>query len=372
MQNKNNFKNFNKKLLISIFTTFLLIMTLNVLVDPYNVLNKIILKNFNYYKPEIKRQERLTKILNLKLEKNITTIFCGSSRTDWSLNPEYYEKITNSKASNMAIASGNFNEYKEIIYNAINFQPKLNTILIAVELERFAPIPQPKQITLNKNKNLTFSEFHSVFSSIDTAFSSVSTIIRNLSPKDKKRYAYNGLKLPFYNKKIHNSFEFMIKDYNYVGKNLNNKTINFTELKKLIDDLKEKNIEVILYMPPMHITYLEIIDFNNGWDGIDKFKTELAKVQPFYDFMYVHPINTEEIKPDMKYHFESSHATYLAGKMVLDKIFKNEGTFGKLITAKNVHDHNKTNREKFKEWQKKNPQTKQWVDDILKQNKENK
>lgn len=366
MEPNNIYLRYNKRLLIMIFAILAFIVSFNTIVDPYNIFNKIKLKNFNYYKPEIKRQERLTKILSLKLTSRIDTIIIGSSRPDWSLNPEYYKKITGLTASNMAIVSGKFNEFCDILYKSISLHPEIKTVVLCIDLERFAPIPVLTETKVDDiSKKLSLSEFYSVYASIDTTFSSFSTLFRNLSEKDKKRYDYNGMKVPFFNKKINDAFEFMIKDYNYVGKNLDEKTINFYELEKLIKDLKSRNIDVVMYMPPMHITYFEIIDFNNGWDNVDKFKTELAKIQPFYDFMYVHPINTEEIKPDMKNYFESSHATYLVGEKVLDKIFKNEGDFGKLITPKNVYAHNKINRYNFKKWQKENPITRKWVDEIL-------
>lgn len=364
--NKNTFFEYSNKLIKTLCGTILFIGLLNILIDPFNIFDAIKIRKFNYYKPEIKRQERLTKYLNLKLKKNVNTIFCGSSRTSWALPPDYYKEITNNKAANMAVVGGKWNDMREAIYKSLKFHPEIKTILLSIELERFAPIPKEIVIDLNKEKkNITISEISSVIFSADTTYASFATFFRNISSTDKKRYSHNGMKIPFKNKNIQEAFAFMINDYNYMGKNLNETTINFSPLKNMIDELNKKGVEVILYMPPVHVTFLEIITFNNGWDGVDKFKKELAKVQPFYDFMYVHPINTEEIKPDMQYHFEASHSTYLVGKKVLDKIFQNSNEFGVLVTTSNVDNHNKTNRKNLKLWQAKNLEIRKWVHEIL-------
>ncbi len=368
MHKKIFYKKYNQKILIYLFSTIILIFLMNVFINPYNVFNINPIRGLNYYKPDAKRQERLTKFLNLKTLKNVETIFCGVSRTDWTLEPEYYNKLTEQTASNMAMAAASFSEIKEIINTSIKIHPEIKTVLLAIDLHNFM-ILKTQNVNFNITPNVTTAEVASVTLSGDTTVSSLITIIKNIGNVEKRTFLQNGMKHIFYNKDIKGSFKKTI-EHNMDKSFLNTKKISLLELKKLIDELKEKNINVILYMPPLHITYFELIDYNNAWDNVDKFKVELAKVQPFYDFMYVHPINTEEIKPDMKYYFESSHSTYLVGKKVLDKIFKNQGDFGKIITSENVYYHNKINRINLKNWQKENQQTKQWVDDILNKGKE--
>ncbi|MBO5947884.1 hypothetical protein J6Q66_03505 [bacterium] len=361
-----DYKKYNQKFLKILLGSLCFLGLFNAIIDPFNVFDVIKLHKFNFYKPEIKRQERFTKYINLKLKKRVDTIFCGSSRTSWALPPDYYEKISGKNVANMAVVGGEFNDTRESIYKSIKFHPEIKNILISIELERFAPIPKENNIAIEKeSKYLTIHELSTILFSTDTTFASIATLARNMSSNDKKRYSHNGMKLPFVNKKIKNAFEYMINDYNYVGQKLNDTTINFEKLKNLINELNKQGIEVKLYIPPVHVSFLEIISYNNGWDGVDKFKKELAKVQPFYDFMYVHPINTEKIAPDMQYHFEASHSTYLVGEHVLDKIYNNTGEFGVLVTLNNVDKHNKTNRQNLKSWQKQNPEIQKWIHKTL-------
>ena len=48
-------------------------------------------------------------------------------------------------------------------------------------------------------------------------------------------------------------------------------------------------------------------------------KDDAIKASSFYDFYYPSEYSNEEISPDMKYFFESSHCTYLLGEKILDK-----------------------------------------------------
>lgn len=361
------FKSYNKKFLGVLFCTLFLIALLNILSDPYNIFNVPTIKKFNFYKPDAKRQERLTKFLNLKMLKNVDTVFIGVSRTDWSLDPQYYKKITNKNGANMAMAAADFNEFKEIIYNSIKIHPEIKTILLAVDIEKYMPmITEKTSFDINaENPNITPNEIANVIFSIDTTVSSFVTLVKNISGVERRVYLSNGMKHIFCNNDIESSFVGTINEYGNSGNFFKKEKIDLSELKKFIAELSAKDINVILYIPPLHITFLEIYDYNEAWDGIEKFKKELAKIQPFYDFMYVHPINLEKITPDMKYYFEASHSTYIVGEKILDKVFNNKGDFGVLVNLENVNKHNKINRKNIKLWQKENPETQKWVHKIL-------
>ena len=84
---KNKCLAYIKRLLLVLFSLLFVVSLVNFLIDPFNTFDVIKAKGFNYYKPEIKRQERLTKVVNLKLERHLDTIFVGSSRVSWTLSP---------------------------------------------------------------------------------------------------------------------------------------------------------------------------------------------------------------------------------------------------------------------------------------------
>jgi len=361
------YKSYNRVTLYILFITLLLIGLMNIFIDPYNIFNSPAIKKINYYKPDAKRQERLTKFLNLKTLKKVDTIFIGVSRTDWSLEPEYYNKLTNKYASNMAMAAADFNEFKEIILNSLKIHPEIKTVVLAVDIQKYMPmITEKTSFNINaENPNITPNEVANVIFSVDTTASSFVTLIKNLSGVERRVYLTNGMKHIFYNPNIEKFFEDRVYEYRDFGKHFKTTKVDLTELDIFIDELNKQGVEVILYIPPLHITFLEIFDYNNKWNVVEKFKKELAKIQPFYDFMYVHPINTEKIAPDMQYYFESSHSTYLAGRKILDKIFDNKGDFGVLVTTQNVDKHNYTNRKNLELWQKENPATQKWVHEIL-------
>ena len=360
-------KSYNKTLITTIFCALLFTGIFNIVVDPYNIFNFEPIKHFNYYKPEIKRSERLTKFLSLKTIKNIDTVFVGTSRTDWSLEYDYYKKITGKNAFNIAMNGMNYAEMKDIVLKAIKIHPEIKTVLFSLDfiLETEDDDGQNKLDIKNINKNISFTEIAPIIFSADTFVSSVTTIIKNVSSTDKKRYSFNGVKKPFINNNIAESFADMIDGYKNTGKKLQPNDIDYDDLRNFIYELNQKGINVILYMPPVHVTFMEILDKNGAWDKIDIIKTELSKVQPFYDFMYMDEINSEEIKPDMKNYFEASHATCFTGRKILDKIFLNQGNYGVLVNPENIEKHNLVNKNNFKHWQNNNTQIKQYVNEIM-------
>ncbi len=358
---------YNRKLLVAVISILLGIALLNVFVDPYNIFNFPPINHINYYRPEIKRQERLTKFMSLKTIGKADTLFVGTSRPDWSLKPDYYNLITNKKAANMALAHVEFCELKDIINSSLKIHPEIKTVLIGIDfvLEDLPLKDKESSLGLDTNKYLTFKEITSVINSIDTTFSSFATIAKNVSSVKKKRYFYDGTKQPFHNDNIKGSFYESLEAYKAMGTDFSENDIDLSLMKDFVNELNAKGIEVILYMPPLHATFIQIFDSNNSMDKIDLIKEKFSEIAPLYDFMYIHPLNTEVIDPDMKYYFEASHATYLVGEKIQDKIFTGKGNFGVLLTPENVKAHNLNNRKLLYEWQKQNPELKSWVDSIV-------
>ena len=365
---------YNKKLLTVIISILLIVAVFNIIIDPYNIFNFPPINHINYYRPEIKRQERLTKFMTLKTTGKTDTLFVGTSRPDWSLAPKHYNSITGKNAANMALAHVEFCELKDIIYSSLKIHPEIKTVLIGIDfiLEELPLKDKQCNIGLDTKKYLTFNEITSVINSIDTTFSSFATIAKNISPVKKKRYFYDGTKQPFYNDNIKEEFYDFIEAYRTLGTEFDVADIDLGLMENFIKDLKAKGVNVILYMPPLHATFVQIFDSNKSMDKIDLLKEKFAQIQPFYDFMYINPINEEKIQPDMRYYFEASHATFLVGEKIQDKIFADKGDFGVLVTAQNVRKHNLHNRELLTDWQKRNPELKNWVDSIVNSKSEDK
>lgn len=354
-----SFKKYNIILISLCFLCILILITFNFIINPFNVF----ISNqhyFNRIRPELKRQERLTKIISLKNAKNIDTIFIGTSRTDFSLPDDYYNKITGKKSFNIAMQGLTFSEYKYIIDKALKYQPNIKNILIAVDFDFFYNLKESDTLLVSETNKNIFSNYVSILLSSDATSASFMTMIKSLNPNYKKGFMNNGMKRIFINDKIDHSFEQTINQYKGTGKNFETQP-NLKPLEEYIKYLNKKNINVILYMHPVHSTMYEIIKENNAWDKVSILKKELANIQPFYDFYYSSEYSNETIEPKMKYFFETSHCTYLVGEKIIDKIFLNQGDYGIYVTPQNVDYYNNIHKKELIKWEKNNSK---WITKI--------
>ena len=294
-------------------------------------------------------------MLSLNRKTNINIIFTGSSREDFSLPDNYCKKITNENCLNMGMQSARFNEHKYIIQRALELQPKLKTVLIGVDFDFYYLNDTNKTSNLENYENSKFQNYSTILFSLDALNSSIMTIIKSVNPKYQKGYLPNGMKKIFVNTKIDSSFEQTINQYKFVGLEFINQEPDLNDLKNLVLSLKKRNINVVLFMQPVHSSFYEIIKQNGAWDNILKFKIELASIQPFYDFYYPSHFSNEKIYPQMKYFFESSHCTHIVGEKILDKIFLNKGDFGYLATTDNVIEKHKEHTKLIQIWERENP-----------------
>ena len=108
------YSKFNKCFFALLLIFLFLISAFNYFVDSFYIYKSELIQGFNLIKPRIKQQERLTKNLEFKLDKNkYDAIFLGSSKVDFSLHPQYYEQITGKKAKNLALVGSSPDEMIE-------------------------------------------------------------------------------------------------------------------------------------------------------------------------------------------------------------------------------------------------------------------
>ena len=345
-----DYKSYNKKLLFSIIITFLTLITLNYLVNPFQIFNHGL--KFKRY-PELKKQERLTKTIYLEQPGKYDVLFIGTSRPDHSLDAQYYTELSGKKAINMCIEGAGFYEQKFIIKRALKYHPEIKTVLLGVDFDSYYNIPDEEKLDLSQyNKNI-LNKYTTALLSYDATGASIITIIKSLTPNCQKGFNANGIKTLFHNDKINISFDTTINQYKASGIDFPSNP-DLSQLSQFIKELNSKGVEVIIFMPPVHATMFEILKQNGAWDRIRDFKLELAKIQPFYDFYYPSEYSIETINPDMQYFFESSHCTYIVGNKIIEKIILNRGDFGEYAQTNNINTNHKKHTKMLESWEKEN------------------
>lgn len=352
---KYNYKKYNKRILTALLTVLAILALLNFIVDPFYIFKIISIENFNKYKPEIKRQVRITKIIDLKLTKEpVSAIFVGSSRTDGSFDPEYYKKLTGKTAKNMAMQAISNSESIKLIKGCLKIHPEIDTVYLGLDFFRFnkREANSTKTINISDNPKLTLQEFNPVILSFDTIYSSVATVISNA--QGIKQMQDNGLGIVVPNPNIFALFYHRLSQYKETYKNYDLSLDEINKIKDFVEYCKKNKINLVLFINPIHTTQIDVIYEVGVWNEFEKWKTELAKVTPFYDFVYVNKINSEKITPDMKYFFESSHCTRNLGNLEIARMTGKINDYGLIVNQGNVQELNHKNKMALLRWQADN------------------
>ncbi|MEI8389697.1 MAG: hypothetical protein WCG23_07400 [bacterium] len=308
---------------------------------------------FNKEKPELKTNERISKLFTAKIKK-YDTLFIGSSRTDFALDPKHYYNLTKKKALNLGIGGSDISESKIILQKLIKTHPNLKTIILEVDYFGFNSTHK-----INSNEKIdsyiSLNDFFKLFLSYDSIKKSISTINYNFKTPNKFIYDYNGLRIKT---PEHNSYNLALAEINGVlTKNKNysldiSRLQNLQEIKRLC---KQNNIKLIVFVSPLNFAEIHGINLTGNFNKYLNWRKEISKITSFYDFSMGNYITYEPLKPHMRYYFDSHHYTIEVGQKILDKILnksniESNDNFGVIITMNNIDKYNKEFYLEYKNW----------------------
>lgn len=329
-------KNYNKKLLISLFSILLLTAGMNYFINPYNIFAQHFFKTM--LKPEAKVQERLTKPIGLKVDKRkISAVFMGTSRTDLAINKDDYKLLTGENAEVIAIGGLEFSEIEKMISIALKTHPEINKIYMAIDFQTFNKnqvkiIDNRSEIT--ENPKLTAQEFSSALLSVSTLGNSVWTIVKNLLKIEERMFYYQGHKHIFVNPKIQKEFAATKSEYSGRYKGFGLDLNELETLKTYVGQLRSSGIEVKMFIMPTHITVQNLITETGKRKEYDLWRSKLAEISDVWDFNIPNQYTQEEIKPDMQYFFDGSHSTHNFGKIIISDLLTDKPAVATLIPKK--------------------------------------
>lgn len=361
------YKNYNKLVLSALCLLIFFVVAFNYIIDPLNVFGT---KNrFNEQKPNVDKNQRISKIPALKLDKNkIDAIWVGSSKTGWSSNENYESSILNANIKNLTLNSCSFYEAISMAKNSIFVHPEIKTVYFGIDFAMMLkPVGEDSSLEEVKNRNITHKEILPLILSLDTFQHAFKTFSSNLKSTQTEQPEY-GLEKQ-YNKKVLHKFKNTSQAYyknTYKDFKFDNKKIE--DLKEFVSWGEKNNVKIIFFTTTMHIAE-RIIIFNTGnIDEFYNFKTELAEIQPYYDFAIIDKYTTDEIKPDMQYFRDAVHAYSFIRKKISRKLFGYEEDFGNLVTKENVKQKNSVDKERFDKYLQENPKLVEQVKKWCKQN----
>ena len=354
----------------------LFVIITNFIIDPMNVFKTFYLPKINAIKTCETKQERVSKIPQIKLDKSyVEQIFVGSSKTGWPIDDEYLNYLGRQKnlIKRETMNGSRLQESIILAKSMIFLHPELKKIYIGVDFYSLGvPITAYNDdFKVISQNGLTFDDIKPLLLSLNTFQYSIDTFIKNLKfPAPQKTFVdYKDISnfKPNYvlvGSEAEYKFQNRVADNyktNYKQYSLNPN--NFKDLKEFIDFAKEHNVEVVCFVTTSHVTDLINIYESHIWDEYNHFKKELSKICNYYDFSIVNKYTTEDVNPQIYYFRDSVHGSPYLGKIIIDRLMNKSEEFGIFITPQNVDKEIAKNEQRLKQYMDSHPDVvKQVVD----------
>lgn len=362
-------KSFNFLFIKSIAILFAVTMAFNIIIDPFYVFKTPLFTRINREKPELKRQERITKIIELKLSpKNINTVFVGASTVDMGINANYYSLKTGRTAKNIAIVGPDIIELINYLKIVHKIHPEIKTFILGLDFFAFNETPG-NNIKFNESKYITLQELSEVLISLDSLKSSIETLKYNIYDYNIPIYTTFGTKVKLVDNDISKKFELILSSYingngyykNYV---ISRKKLNYLkDFKKYCED---NNTKLIIFINPIHFSQFQAIKTASAWNQFKQWKKEISLISPYYDFSNLNTLSIEPIKPNMYSYFDPIHYNSSIGNKIIDKIVENKANFGNFITVSSVNRQNNELDKKYQGYSNENIKLINWVKSLKK------
>jgi hypothetical protein len=155
--------------------------------------------------------------------------------------------------------------------------------------------------------------------------------------------------------------------------------------RKMVRQCRARNVELIIFIPPIHALQLEAVAATGKWDSYEEWKRDLVRILaeegatdavPLWDFqgfagLLAEPVPSEaDRKARMKYYMEASHFTPALGGLVLERILNfsalspEASAFGARLTPANLDAQLARVRAERAAYAAQNPSEIAWVNAI--------
>ncbi|HAX78240.1 MAG TPA: hypothetical protein DCY88_21075 [Cyanobacteria bacterium UBA11372] len=270
------------------------------------------------------------------------------------------------------------NPYEQLRYleHAIANNKNLKTVIIGIDFFMFnannTNQPGFTEERLEK-QNISLQDTINVVFSIDALSSSLETLNSSRNTQNKEGDSLKGF-MPYKNidlgKKVTdwrfvNSYQVYFK--NHAKYQLSEKYL--ADFKTFVETCKERGITLKVYISPGHATDNEAIRATGHWSTQEKWKREIVKIVPVWDFSGYNSITSEPIKAGMKNYADSSHYRENIGNLILNRVLNYQSNtvpkdFGVLITPENIESHLAKINANREVWAKNNHKEAKLVQDI--------
>ncbi len=380
-----------KRYLIFLVTLLFLalsgVLVFNLIVDPLDVYRLVKKKGFNEYKSRLTSRTRLARPLQIKNRQPVRLAF-GSSRTEIGI-PVYGTAWDDMGeiAINAAVSGADITTVKHLFSHAIQTTPVKNVVIgldffmfNAVNQRKY-PYPELLASDSSKTKRLYHGLLLTLFS--PELFGISVKTLRKQRPQDNK-YLPTGQvnNVREITKRLGDGYlrgfeKFEVgltkkgwtecKDNLFVYENKEwNSMASFTQILR---EAKAKNIDLTLFVSPVHARLLETLDAGGLWEEYETWKRDLVRIMEtinnelqgrnvaLWDFSGYHDFSVERLPEAdgvaMKWFIDSSHYNDDLGRLMLNIMYGEEGystDFALKLSSENVVHRNSFIRERQKQY----------------------
>lgn len=371
-------KKFTVQIMVSTLTLIAFMMAFTWIVDPFDIFDSPKISHFNANKPKVGRHSRVYKAYILQKIKP-KTIFLGSSRTEYGIDPDN-RNFGAESVYNCAISAGVPVEYE--YYADLAMKNGVKHIIIGTDLFTFYSKDLlhagfDTEVFKGYTPLKYFLSLDAFQSSIKTIGSTKSTSFLKTGQADSRILQKELDDAGSYKKSFLNNEKHYFSG-NYGSGFCRTKVEHWEAFERILDKAYRHHVKITLFISPSHARQWEVLDIAQGYEIFEEFKRKLVfinektafqnKKEPFavWDFTGYGPLTAEEVPETsngkMKWYWDSSHYKKELGDIVLDRMFDGNFSggqdypdFGVSLTGKNVEAHLvKLQRDRVK-WQIAHP-----------------
>lgn len=312
-------KQYKKYFILSVLFSILLFISgiaVRYIIDPVGINNKV---NLGLYK-DVALAYRIQKFVELN-EFKPNTIILGGSRSHY-LNPKDLEKYTHDKVYNLGLTYSTLEEqYYFLKYSIEHFEIK--NVVIGLNLYPFSEKLEDNSSDFDKT---LFEDGFTIFKQIKHYLS--------LPLYKYLKYAYqNEYTQPFYEDGAITAYHQSIVLQNRTWKDRQQNSLegyrkkytNYLELgdnsfeyyRKMVQLCKDNNINLKVFTTAVHVSQLKILEDLNKMDLFYKWKEELSKIAPYYDFLTENSVTTND-----ENYIDTSHIKQELGYLYFARMFE--------------------------------------------------
>lgn len=379
------YKTYNRRLFFIIASVLLCIVSLNIVIDPYDIFPFKEIEGLNSVKPMLVKQYRAFTLREIKLQQP-ENIILGSSRAQIGL-PKEGLKAEGYPFFNAGVPQATMDELHDYFLFAKQ-QRQLQKVLLTVDFFGFNaylktlspfvghdkdklsydPFPFSSKVAAvvgwsgftGSIKTIQVNTQQSKQIDLNSQLQSRATPKALLFEQNEHYYLSRRIYLPYPNKQ-------------YALRDANQSSNPIEHYKKLLIEAAQEKIQCKVVILPIHARQMTLIDKLGLWSEFENWKRTLTQVTQavstdfkLIDFTSYHPINLEAIPQitdatqEMTYFVDGAHITLSWGQQLLRSLYLNEPLpkgYGVQLTSQNIEAHLKQIKQQKIAFEQRHPES---------------